>query len=500
MGKPDNHSRAGRFSFRCIGAFALVSSMASTGAAATYYVAPTGSNSASGSLSQPFATLQKAHDVAVAGDTVYVRGGTYSITTPANSRAGIVISRSGTSASRRICIWAYPGEVPVFDFARMNISTSGYTPGFSVTGSWLHFKGLEIRNVPMNTRSNTGFAVSGGHDNIFEQLNMHHNSGSGFFISGGTGGHLVLNCDSHDNYDPTSSQGNGENADGFGVHYQESGSPTILRGCRAWWNSDDGFDCINHNIPVLIENSWFWHNGYRPGTVTSAGNGNGVKLGGYGLPPSGQPNPVPASTVRNCLAFLNKAAGFYHNHHPGNNFYYNNTAYNNGTNFNMLGYRNGDVGMGTYRNNLAFTRTATSNANGADAASNSWNISGLALAASDFQSLDTAGIYGPRKPDGSLPEIRFLRLSENSRAIDRGVDVGLPFAGAAPDLGAYEAGLSTVVGFQPPVPEKKAGGYPRNGEDAREILFDMSGRRVADRRLGPAFQPLVSLPEEHSLR
>lgn len=51
---------------------------------------------------------------------------------------------------------------------------------------------------------------------IFEQCNFHHNGGSGLFIAYGTGGHLVLNCDSHDNYDPESSQGDGQNADGFG--------------------------------------------------------------------------------------------------------------------------------------------------------------------------------------------------------------------------------------------------------------------------------------------
>ncbi|MGC4088022.1 MAG: hypothetical protein QM756_09015 [Polyangiaceae bacterium] len=132
---------------------------------------------------------------------------------------------------------------PIFDFSKMVISTTGYTVGIAVSGSWLHFKGLEVRNVPMNTRSNTGFAVNDpAHDDIFELLNLHHNNGSGFFISHGGGGHLVLNSDSHDNYDPTSSQGDGQNSDGFGAHYQESGAVTTFRGCRAWWNSDDGWD------------------------------------------------------------------------------------------------------------------------------------------------------------------------------------------------------------------------------------------------------------------
>src|SRR5674536_131865 len=81
-----------------------------------------------------------------------------------------------------------------------------YKRQFVVSGSWLHFKGLEIRGVPMNTFSNNGVAVTAGGNDIFELLNMHHNNGNGIFIgSKSAGGHLVLNCDAHDNYDATSS-------------------------------------------------------------------------------------------------------------------------------------------------------------------------------------------------------------------------------------------------------------------------------------------------------
>ena len=44
----------------------------------------------------------------------------------------------------------------------------------------------------------------------------------------------------------------------------------------------------------------------------------------------------------------------------------------------------------------------------------------------------------PRQADGSLPVNDFARLVARSDLIDKGVDVGLPFAGAAPDLGAFE--------------------------------------------------------------
>jgi len=45
--------------------------------AATYYVAADGSDIALGTLAQPFASMARAQQAAASGDTVYVRGGTY---------------------------------------------------------------------------------------------------------------------------------------------------------------------------------------------------------------------------------------------------------------------------------------------------------------------------------------------------------------------------------------------------------------------------------------
>ncbi len=52
-------------------------SVTASGAEHTYYVSTSGSDSASGTQSQPWLTLQHASDVAVAGDTVLVNDGTY---------------------------------------------------------------------------------------------------------------------------------------------------------------------------------------------------------------------------------------------------------------------------------------------------------------------------------------------------------------------------------------------------------------------------------------
>jgi MYXO-CTERM domain-containing protein len=404
-------------------------------------VAPNGSDSAAGTMAAPFATLQKGHDVAAAGDTVWIRGGTYAIVTPRTSGAGITLTKSGTSDTSRIKYWAYPGEVPVFDFARMTISTTGYTSGFSVTGSWLHIKGLEIKNVPMNTRSNTGMGASGA-NNIFELLNLHHNNGTGLFLRD-NGGNLILNCDSHDNYDPTSSQGAGENADGFGIHYQETGPTNIIRGCRAWWNSDDGYDYISQEVPVITENSWAMGNGYINSGTERGANGNGFKIGSS--------KTGIRHVVRNCLAWGNPASGFYANHSAGGNDWFNNTAYDNGTQFNMLastwdadGNRTDGVTLTgdkvhRMRNNVGFPNDNT-NMNGVENTFNTWNLN-IVPANNDFVSLMDAGFMGPRQPDGSLPNLDFMKLRAGSQLIDKGTNVGLPFAGAAPDLGCYEAGL-----------------------------------------------------------
>jgi hypothetical protein len=74
--------------------------------------------------------------------------------------------------------------------------------------------------------------------------------------------------------------------------------------------------------------------------------------------------------------------------------------------------------------------------------SNSWQ--GFTISETDFVSLDTALAKTPRNADSSLPFIDFLRLKTGSSLVDAGVDVGLPFLGSAPDLGAFEYGAIPV--------------------------------------------------------
>lgn len=88
-------------------ALAICFLLASTPAwSAQYYVATTGDNLNSGlSLSLPFKTIQKAMDTAIAGDTVFVRGGVY--------RETVTVAKGGGTAGNLVTVQGYNGEVPV---------------------------------------------------------------------------------------------------------------------------------------------------------------------------------------------------------------------------------------------------------------------------------------------------------------------------------------------------------------------------------------------------
>ena len=428
-----------------ISALLLLSIAAAPAFATNYYVAPGGSDNAAGTQSAPWASMAHAQTVAQPGDTVYFRGGKYVYTAGVEacaSRTAIVnaitLDKSGVSG-QPIRYWAFPGETPVFDFSQMKDDCR--VKGFNVTASWVHLKGLEVTGAPQqpgNRLNHESWGVwnSGSH-NIFELLNLHHNMGPGLFIQNGNN-NLVLNSDSHHNYDPYTSNGAGQSADGFGAHIKANQPGNVFRGCRAWMNSDDGFDLINAYSPVTIENSWAWQHGYLPGTTTplAAGNGNGIKAGGYG---GVYVSNGVKHTVRFSVAFANKAAGFYANHHTLALDFFNNTAFSNGVNYSMLGIApdGSAVNLGNLRNNLAYKGTATANTAGLDMAFNSWTAA-VQISDGDFEDVSASGWDAPRQADGSLPALRSYHLSATSDLIGKGVDVGLPFKGAAPDLGAFE--------------------------------------------------------------
>lgn len=395
--------------------------------AAEYYVATDGSDGNPGSKARPLASIQHAQRLAAPGDTVYIRGGTYRLRESDIARTDgqiaclFALDKSGRKDSP-LRYFASPGERPVFDCSQ--VTPSGLrVSAFRVYGSWIHLKGLEITGVRVNAKGHTqSISVENlGNHNTFEQLSLHDSEAIGLYITRGNN-NTVLNCDAYRNHDRTSENQRGGNTDGFGCHPRGSeGQNNVFQGCRAWFNSDDGFDCINAPDAVTFINCWAFYNGYSP-DFTPLADGNGFKTGGYGIKPGTRfPDPVPVHRVIGCIAVRNRSSGFYANHHPGGIEWIHNSASGNGANFNFL-CRNpegtSDIpGTGhTIINNLSYrSKRDVTNLDPRlnKRAGNSFDQPHV-LTDKDFVSLDEAELTGPRQADGGLPQINFLRLRNDS--------------------------------------------------------------------------------------
>lgn len=420
--------------------------------AADWHVAPDGGDGGDGSLRRPFQTIQRAQQEVKPGDTVYLRGGVYRLDEDQIARSqGLwvyvtLLDKSGEKG-KPIRYLAYRDEKPVFDFSAIRPARQRVT-AFLVRGSWLELKGFAVTGVQVTITGHTQSICidNQGSHNLYERLEMRDGQAIGFWLGRGSD-NLVLNCDAFNNHDFTSGNKRGGNVDGFGFHAPRGSTGNVFRGCRAWYNSDDGFDFISSSEAVTVEHCWAFFNGTNAKGET-LGDGNGFKAGGFGAIAGGRlPAVIPRHVVRRCVAAHNRASGFYANHHPGGIDWIHNSARGNRADFNFLG-RNDDntasVPGGGHRifNNLAYPgRAVTTNfvREINEVKGNSFDLD-VRIERVDFLSLDHEELAASRKPDGSLPEIRYLRLTPRSRLIDSGADLGEPYRGRAPDPGAFESG------------------------------------------------------------
>jgi len=370
----------------------------------TYFIAVDGEDTNEGDYYNPFKTLSRALEIAQPGDTIYLRGGTYL------SIGNREISNNGAE-NKLIQIFNWMDEKPVFELS----SVSGR--GLTISGGYIHLKGIRIQNAGDN-----GIYIS-GNNNIIERCETTGNEDTGIHLTDGASGNTIINCDSYRNFDP---QNNGENADGFSAKF-DVGPGNKFIGCRGYENSDDGWDLWEATESVIIEKCWAFSNGFNFWGVTDfAGDGNGFKLGG---------NYIPGPhTVRECIAFYNKKKGFDQNHNTGAHTLYNNTAYMN-MDRNFVIYEAPVEGQHVLINNISYKAS-----NNLDPTSvqmtNSWN--GFDISDDDFASLDSSGVRNPRNEKGELPDLPFLHLAIGSPFVDAGTNVGIEYLGIAPDLGAFE--------------------------------------------------------------
>ena len=355
---------------------------------ADFYVATNGNDSNPGTIEEPFATLPQAISLVMPGELIYVRGGMY---TPA---LGFWFENINGLEGQMIRVFSYPDEKPIFDFSSDDDPHAGWTQNNS---SYWHVKGLGIHkthDVGMSLENSSS-------NNIIESMEFAFNEENGFEMSSFASNNLLLNNVSHHNYDPDRF---GEDADGYVVG--TDAIDNILRGNIAHNNSDDGFD-LWESVNTTLEGNVSYKNGFDLWGAGAEFNGDGT---GYklGRGPGGH-------TLIGNIGWGNAVSGASSNTASGPLFLYNNTMFDNSINYYFQGQAH------VLKNNISYKGTVNLGSSTVEQ-NNSWNL----------------GIDNPlfASEDPSSPD--FLHLAPNSPAVDAGVDLGFPFNGIAPDLGAFE--------------------------------------------------------------
>ncbi|WP_201833166.1 right-handed parallel beta-helix repeat-containing protein [Microvirga zambiensis] len=136
---------------------------------ATIYVSTTGNDSNSGASGSPVKSINKAAQLAQAGDTVLVGAGTYNGT--------VNITKNGT-ASAPITVKAADGARVIIDGSQ----TSSGTDLVTITGDYITFQGFEVANA-----KRTGISLWETHDTKVLNNNVHDSFRAGIWAGGNVG-------------------------------------------------------------------------------------------------------------------------------------------------------------------------------------------------------------------------------------------------------------------------------------------------------------------------
>ena len=359
---------------------------------ADYYVSPDGGGDADGSVDNPFGTIAEALSVVEAGERIQLRDGVYK-----EYVDGTLFEIANGSQDAPITIESYPGERAIIDGSEVHWSDTKST-GYPALFRLEETEWFVVQNLTFRYSAGRSLHLEGNH-NVVRNVLSYDNHSDGVYLTGDR--NLLEGIVSHGNY---SEQNGGDSADGIKLAY---GDANVIRNCRTYNNSDDGID-IWQSTSTLVEFCISHENGYGP-----TGNGHGFKLGS----PEGR-NSDRNVTVRYNIAYKNLVDNFYTNGSGGVTLLHNTSwrAGRNGFFFNTGGKPN------VAWNNISYKDADLEYSEDDEHSNNTWN---LGIEDPEFISLD------PDSPD-------FLRLKEGSPAVNAGAEVDLPYAGAAPDLGALE--------------------------------------------------------------
>jgi hypothetical protein len=421
-------------------------------ASLNHYVAKTGSDSNPGTLVSPFLTIQKAANVAVAGDSVIVRAGNY--------HEAITISNSGTSLSP-ITFKKYQSEAAVIDGGN-TLPSGHYGYLITISGNYINFIGFEVKNS-----YGLGIWVTGTNCTL-DRLNVHDIYEGGIHISGNYG--VIQNCTAYNTNMLNVNGGGGSWANGMSTGILKGyGNHYIMRNNICHDNWGEGISTYGCDNSVVEDNISYdnWANNYYVCNVT-----NGLiqrnfaymtkVAGGSGFNMSDEWNTSPFST--NVTFAYNIAYGCKRNFYymgsadgytgaPFSNgldhvYIYNNTFVNsmtNNSNANVVILGNANNVGNSFKNNIvsqdgSIVPVSISNYTGFTFSNNCWSKTPSAGAAG------TGDVLGdPKFTNINSPSVaNSYAPTSTSPVINKGVSVGMTtdyFKNALvglPDLGAIE--------------------------------------------------------------
>lgn len=431
-----------------------------------------------------------------------------------------------------ICFFAYPpdynaGNIPILDCSLVvapgSSGTNRYLTGIMMYDVHFHkWKGLTIRNIYQRERyvdikAVNSYPASNMH---YEGITIYNIGGAGWFMNHVVGDERIaslkygwdgsgyipydttswINCDTYqccDSFPANLGQVPGNMSDAFKiVSFPKPGYYTY-DGCRAWHCGDDGFDTPNGSSTVILKNCWSFYHLY-PG-FSMEGNGFKVPTGNY----EGDLITTAVQMMTNCISAFNNC-GLYTPEgavitYPGKWKIYNNTFYSNTVGIVMDNLSPFDTTKSYWYNNIVY-KTYQKDAAGRPAyvdarryyyeSNNTFDFADdneigslpwwkpsddLRVTDDDFIMLDSiqglTQLMAPRKKDGSLPDITFLKLAQGSDLIDAGINVGLPYSGNAPDIGysEYSSGSLTI-----PIPYFLNGLIKNDAPAILEITYNLT--------------------------
>ncbi|MBU8897649.1 right-handed parallel beta-helix repeat-containing protein [Corallococcus sp. M34] len=447
-----------------------------------WYVSPSGNDSASGTRAAPLRTISKALSVVGAGDIIRVQSGTYA------EQLLIDDSVAAGTKDARITLRGEgsPHIVPVSGpWAMMQVKRPYWTiEGFDIDGK-------SQRQVAVAFSGNTEGTLLTGND-------IHHGSfGSGVSTDGGAHGITIEKNTIH--------HFSRDNDDSHGIVITPTSRDITVRDNDIHDNSGDSVQCLgpegfSNDTPaqgVLIENNHLHDNrenatdiktchdvtvrgnrmhGFRNSTTSrgeavvvhySAKNvvveNNDISDTSIGVAVGGNrvgPPPNNIRVQRNRIHGVVAPEGSAIRIENGTDVRVLNNTVTDVEGFALVvGHGTGGASTNvTARNNIFAARNAMSlggqapglkldnnlYAQGANFSTASFFVPGADWVGQSLTVWKQSGQDASSR-EGGTALADTTTLAPGPSAVDQGVDVGLPFCGAAPDLGAVESGCATTA-------------------------------------------------------